>query len=287
MTKDEVINKLKELAIKLHTPRLRQKDIRSVKKLGYYISIHFKKLAPALKAAGLNPTPLAVKMSVSDKELLSYLLGLGKKIGKRPTVMDIKRDGRFSEKIFKRFGNIKKAYELAINESKSQAIKEDKEVYLEDFPNRPVFWGRAAEMYIVAELMYRGYNSSLLPVDLGVDVIAIKDSKTFYFQVKNISFDKVASRTIPITTSSFSKNQSSNMFYVFVLQRGQRKNVLFLPYQKMHELINKKLILFNKENKDFSICISLNDKVVNIHSPSERTKSEDVSSYLDDWDVIV
>lgn len=287
MTKDEVLNKLRELAIKLRTPRLRLKDLRAAG-LQYQVSKHFTGLAIALKEAGLEPTNLAEKMGTTDKELLDYLLNLGKKLGKRPTVMDVRRDKKYSEVIFgKRFGNIRKAYELTINDAKPQASREDKEIYLEDFPNKPLFWGRAAETYIVAELMYRGFNSSILPVDLGVDVMAIKDSKTFYFQVKNISFDKVASRTIPITTSSFSKNQSSDMYYVFVLQRGLRKNVLILPYQRMHELIRKKLISFNKESKDFSICISLNDTVVNIHLPSDRSKLEDVSSYLDDWDVIV
>ena len=290
MTKDEALNRLKELAIKLRTPRLTQKEIRSIKGLEYHLRVHFSGLASALKEAGLQPTPLAEKMSTSDKELLSYILNFSKKIGKRPTVFDIRRDGKYSEVIFnKRFGRngIQKAYELAKNETKMQPIKEDKEILIKDFLNKPLFWGRAGETYIVAELMYRGYNASLLPVDLGVDVIAIKESKTFYFQVKNVSFDKVSSRTIPITTSSFSKNQSSNMFYVFVLQHGQRKNILFLPYQKMHELINKKLIVFDKDSKDFSICIYLNEKIVNICLPTDRTKAEDVSSYLDDWDVIV
>jgi len=290
MTKDEVLDKLKELSIKLRTPRLGQKEIRSIKGLEYHLRIYFDGLASALKEAGLQPTPLAEKMSTSENELSNYVLNLGKKIGKRPTVFDIRHDGKYSEVIFnKRFGRngIQKAYKLAINETKMQPAKQTKEIYLKDFPNKPLFWGRAGETYIVAELMYRGYNASLLPVDLGVDVIAIKDSKTFYFQVKNISFDKVLSRTIPITTSSFSKNQSSNMFYVFVLQRGQAKNILFLPYQKMHELISKKLIVFDENSKDFSICVSISEKVVNVCLPSDRTKTEDVSSYLDDWDVIV
>lgn len=290
MNKEEVLNQLRELAIKLRTPRLTQKEIRTIKGLEYYLRVHFTGLASALKEAGLQPSLLADKMSTSDDQLLSYVLNLGKKIGKRPTVFDIRRDGKYSEVIFnKRFGRngIQRAYEQATNEFKKAPIAEEKEASLPDFPNKPLFWGRAGETYVVAELMYRGFNASLLPVDLGVDVLGIKDTKTFYFQVKNISFDKVSSRTIPITTSSFSKNQSSNMFYVFILQRGQKKNLLFLPYQKMHELISKKLIVFDKENKDFSICISINENIVHVCLPTDRTKKEDVTNYLDDWDVIV
>ncbi len=300
MTKDEVLNRLKELAISLGTPRLGQKEIRLVQGLESSLRLHFTGLSNALKEAGLEPTLLAKKMATTDKELIDYIFNLGKKIGKQPTIFDVRRDGVFSEVIFnKRFGKfgIRKAYELSKKESKLEIINQNKDnqgsndyekvEYLKDFPNKPLFWGRAGETYIVAELMYRGYNASILPVDLGVDVMAIKDGKTFFFQVKNISFDKTNSRTIPITTSSFSKNQSNNVFYIFILQRGSERDVLILPYQAIHAFIKKKLISFNEENKDFSICISLNKESVNIHLPTDKNKFEDVSNHRNDWDVIV
>ena len=257
----------------------------------YHLRLHFPSgIAAAIKVAGLEPSPLAVKMGTSKEQLKEYVLKLGKKLGKRPSVMDVRRDGRYSEVIFnKRFGRsgIQKAHKLAVNENKPRVDNDDKVEPIKDFPYKPLFWGKAGEIYVIAELMYRGYNSSLLPVDLGVDVMAIKDNDTYYFQVKNISYDRVKSRTISITTSSFSKNQRSNMFYIFILQRYQIKDVLILPYQKIRELIKKQLIKFNKENKDFSICISKVANIVKIHLPNDRAKFEDVSSYLNDWDVIV
>lgn len=286
MTKDEVIERLKELAIKLGTPRLRKEDIRPG--LYYHLQKNFTGgISAALIEAGLEPTDLAKKMATKNEDLLIYLVGLGKKLGKRPTIMDVRRDGKYWDKIFNRFGGVQKAYKLAINNLKSETTKEEKEVFLKDFPYSPLFLGKAGEFYIVAELMYRGYNANLLPVDLGIDVTAIKDNKTFYFQVKNVSFDVTTRRTIQITMSAFLRNQSSNMFYMFVLQRGLEKKVLILSYQKIHELIRKNFIPFNKESKDFSICISLNDKVVNIHLPSDKKMSENVSNFLDDWDIIV
>lgn len=287
MTKEEVLERLRALAIRLGTPRLRLKDLKAAG-LQYQVSRHFTGMAVALKEAGLEPTPLAEKMNTSNEELLSYLLGLEKKVGKRPTVMDVRRDAKYSEVIFaKRFGNIRKAYELASGGPQDSSTKEAAEIFLEDFPNKALFWGKAAELYIVAELMFRGFNSSLIPVDLGVDVVAIKDDRTYYFQVKNVSFDKTTSRTISITTSSFSKNRGSNVFYTFVLQRGLKRDTLILPYQRIHEIMKKGLIIFNDESKDFSICFSINREVVNVHLPSDKSKSEDLSSYLNDWDVIV
>lgn len=288
MTKEEVIQKLQDLSIKLHTPMLRQKDIRGVKGLEYYVSIHFRNLADALKAAGLEPTPLAEKMSTSKEELLQYLINLGKKLGKRPTVIEIKKDGRFSERIFqKRFGGIKQGYEKALKELK-QAPKETVPEELEtvEFPNKGLFSGRAAEAYIIAELMYRGYNSAPLPVDLGIDVVAVKQSKTFYFQVKNVSFNKSNGRRVPITTSSFLNNQSASVFYAFVLQLGQKKQVLMLPFFKIRELMNNGTIQIDKESKEFMVNITWNNDIVQLIS-TDKTKSIDLSNYLNDWGVII
>lgn len=287
MDKQQVIDRLHELSVKLHTPRLRQKDIRTVKGLEYAIRSNFSGFAEALKAAGLEPTSLAEKMAMSDNELLLYLFNLGRKLERRPTVFDVRKDGRFSEVIFgKRFGNIKKAYELAQRNLGTKQEERRVEEQILAFPNKGLFIGRAAETYIVAELMYRGFNASILPVDLGVDVVAVKDNKTFYFQVKNISFDKNNSRKIPITTSSFLNNQSTNVFYALVLQKGQNKEVLMLPFLKIRELMNEGIIQLDKEIKDFVLDISRVNDLVQINS-KDKTKKSDVSSYLNDWGIIV
>lgn len=287
MNKQEVIEKLQDLSVKLHTPRLRQKEIRTVKELEYGIRSNFSGIAEALTVAGLEPSPLAEKMATSNKELLFYIFNLGRKLEKRPTVIDIRRDRRFSEVIFsKRFGDVKKAYELALRSLGSKTKRQQPDKQILKFPNKGLFIGRAAEIYIVAELMYRGFNASLLPVDLGIDVVAVKDNKTFYFQVKNISFDRSNSRSIPITASSFLKNQSTNVFYAFVLQLGQDKQVLILPFLKIRELINEGIIRLDKESKDFLLGILRSDQLVQIKS-KDKAKTTDVSSYLDDWGIIV
>lgn len=287
MTKDEVISRLKELSVKLGTPRLKLVDIKAAG-LQYQVQLNFPNTATALREAGLEPTSLAEKMITTDEELLNYLLRLGKKLGKRPTVMEVKRDKKYSDKIFEiRFGSIQKAYEKATN-TKTHLLKDgDVQIVSDTIQFQPQFRGKAGEAFIISELMYLNFNANLLLVDLGVDVVAIKENKTFYFQVKDISYDDVKSRTIPITTSSFIRNQSSNMFYMFILRRDKLKNVLILPYQMMHALIKEGLISFNKESKDFSMCISIDGNVVKVHLPTDKTKFRDVSMYLDDWDVII
>lgn len=289
MNRAQIIKNIQDLSVRFKTDTIKQKHIRTVPKLEYYISLQFPNLADAIKEAGLKPTPLAEKMGTSDKELLIYLKNLGEKLGKRPTVSSVKRDGIFSERIFKkRFGGIKVGYQLALKEvgpkpETAPTIDEGEEV--STFANKGRFYGEAAEFYVTAELLYRGYNAASLPTDLGMDVIAVKESKTFYLQVKNIDLGKSTGRSIGITTSSFTGNQSSNVFYVFVLKTGQRKEILILPYIKIRELINDGIIQIDKESKKFAVNIVKNGSSISIAS-NDRKKSSNVSSYLNDWGSI-
>lgn len=110
MNKNNVLINLKKLSARLDGKVIKQKDVRTIPALEYYISLHFSKLGNALKAAGLKSSELAEKMSVTNEELLEYLKQLSKKLSKQPTTMDITRDGKFSYRIFKtRFGSLAEA----------------------------------------------------------------------------------------------------------------------------------------------------------------------------------
>lgn len=133
MTKNEVINKLKTLALQFKNKKyLTLKEVRSVPKLDYYIQFHFRKFGNALQAANLPSSKLAAGMKITNEQLLDYLVGLRNKLGRTPKVWDFTDDNdiykKYSEykiswSIFKtRFGGLKKAVEL-INEDTTKSIK--------------------------------------------------------------------------------------------------------------------------------------------------------------------
>jgi hypothetical protein len=244
MNKNEVIDNLRKLANDLKDKKyLTGKDLRLVKKLHYYTYFHFRNLGNALKVAGLPASPLAVSMSVTDTDLINYLKDIKESTGHSATVWDIQHDDGIYKKYSKnkitwsiyktRFGGLKKAKELA---EKPQSKKEDiiitdmtkdidskmiKDIYEnnsdidpEYASNKRRFWGKAAELHVTAELLYRGFQAATIPVDVGLDILAVKKNKPFYFQVKHKDIKR--KEPITLTKSSFAKSGAAGVFYVFV-----------------------------------------------------------------------
>jgi hypothetical protein len=100
MNRKELIRSLRELAQELGKDTLTQKDIKESEISTYWVRKHFRTMASAMEAAGLQPSKLARSMATSDEELLDYLDDLQRRLGQRPTYLDIDREGRFSQRIF-------------------------------------------------------------------------------------------------------------------------------------------------------------------------------------------
>ena len=286
--KEEVISKLQKLAKELGTNTLRQEDI---KKAGFYYKIqkNFSKLSIALKQAGLKSSRLGNAMATTDEELQEHIRYLHKKLGVAPTIMDLRREGKFSDKIYEsRFASFPEARALALGETSSTVPnKKQKPGDSNNAGDHFSYIGKAGEMYIVSELLYRDFNANLALIDTGVDVIATKNDKTFYFQVKNVSFKNTNIRTIPITKSSFINNQRGNMYYMFVLQEEDRKRVLIVPYQNIHQYIQQEIIQFDEQKRQFNITISIANDTVKINSALSSQQAAEVKHMIEDWKIIV
>lgn len=289
MAKEEIIRKLQELAKKLGTDTLRREDIQKAGFI-YQVDMQFGgKIKPALIAAGLKPSRLGEAMSATEEELLQHIRDLQKKLGRPPTIIDLRREGRFSDRIYEtRFGSFPEARAIALGgippESSKKSQKPGDSNNIGDHFN---YMGKAGEMFVISELLYQDFNANLALIDTGVDVIATKNDKTFYFQVKNVSFKNTNIRTVPITTSSFINNQKGNMYYMFVLQQQHGKNVLIVPYHNIHQYIQREIIQFDEQKRQFNIIISIANNTVKINSATEGQQAEDVKHMVDDWKVIV
>lgn len=204
-------------------------------------------------------------------------------------IIDLRREGKFSDKIYEtRFGSFPEARAIALGGTlPTQSKRTQKPGDSDNMGDHYNYMGKAGEMYVISELLYRDYNANLALVDSGVDVIATKNDKTFYFQVKNVSFKNTNIRTIPITKSSFINNQRGNMFYMFVLQKENEKKVLIVPYQNIHQYIQKEILQFDEQKRQFNISISITDGTVKIKSASDDQSDEEVKHMLEDWKIIV
>ena len=202
MDKNEVISYLKKLASELKTRKyLILDDLRKIPKLEFYMQFHYRGFANALKAANLPSSKLAAAMRITNEELLDYLRDLKKKLKRNPKVWDFTDDNELYKKysdykiswsIYKtRFGGLREAIKLIEKDtSKTEAgikVLDKTKDLLEKpdfFGGKGRYWGEAAELHVTAELLYRGFQAANIPVDEGLDILAVKDNNTFYFQVK-------------------------------------------------------------------------------------------------------
>lgn len=255
MTKDEVINNLKALASRFKNKKyLTLKEIRSIPKLDYYIQFHYRKLGNALQAANLPSSKLAAGMKITNEQLLNYLIDLRDKLGRNPKVWDFADDKdiykKYSEykiswSIFKtRFGGLRKAIELMEKDTskstKAYTVSNDKHEDAEPSWEKRRFWGEAAEIHVMAELLYRGFQAANIPVDEGLDILAVKKNRTYYFQVKHKDLNN--NQAIKITKSSFEKTGGGEVYYIFVLLSDDKRDFLIIPYHIMNDWIREKIV---------------------------------------------
>ncbi|KKP34417.1 MAG: hypothetical protein UR23_C0039G0003 [Candidatus Roizmanbacteria bacterium GW2011_GWA2_32_13] len=290
MTKDEVIRNLKVLALRFKNKKyLTLKEVRSIPKLDYYIQFHFRKFGNALDAANLPSSKLAAGMKITNEQLLNYLIGLHNKLGRNPKVWDFKDDEdiykkyskyKISWSIYKtRFGGLRKAIELmgggATKSPKPSVINKNKQGNTELPWERRRFWGEAAEIHVMAELLYRGFQAANIPVDEGLDILAVKKNRTYYFQVKHKDLNN--NQAIKITKSSFEKTGGGEVYYIFVLLSEDKRDFLIIPYHMMNDWIREKIV--EDTNDGYLLYIK---KRNNQYMLKEKT----LKNYLNNWEDI-
>jgi len=98
------------------------------------------------------------------------------------------------------------------------------------------FLGKGGEYAVMSELLFWGFNVSLMTVDYGIDVIAQNDGKFYNIQVKTASEQEGRKFTYTIKRSSFGANDNSSTFYVFVMRRKLSCIFAIIPSSQIHSL---------------------------------------------------
>lgn len=88
-----------------------------------------------------------------------------------------------------------------------------------------LYLGSAGEMAVCSELLFREYNISRMAVDDGIDIVAIKSSKTYYIQVKTCTIQQ-ESFTFQIGVKSFERYKSNDCYYIFVARASETKFII-------------------------------------------------------------
>ena len=103
--------------------------------------------------------------------------------------------------------------------------------------------GKAGEHAVMSELLFWGFNVSLMAVDEGIDVIATKENKYFHIQVKTTGgLNAQGGFSFGIERKKFERNNSAHTFYILVMRDRSMTRYVVLPSAEIGRLIGRGLI---------------------------------------------
>ena len=180
-------------------------------------------------------------------------------------------------KIKNKSGGLKKGiYKLRNSRDKATLIEKNRPAPPSVSTN---FLGKAGEHAVMSELLFWGYNASLMSVDEGIDVVASKSNHFFHIQVKSAAEGENGRFGFKIKASSFAASEAANTFYIFVMRRKGGSDFAILPSSHLKNL--RGLGVINGAT-DWSIAIS---------SDARRrlyllNNSDDISLWVNNFSVI-
>ena len=168
--------------------------------------------------------------------------------------------------------------------STNSIISKAQNNYFEEETNKnySLYVGKAGEYAVASELLFRDYNVSLMSVDVGIDIIASKNDKTYNIQVKTSHENQFYRYVSDIRISSFEKHNTSNTFYIFVLKSDKNgANFLIFPYHRIKEFVDRGIILSINSNTRYRVNIFLKEESFFLGN-----QTNEVSYFYNNWGLI-
>ncbi len=86
-----------------------------------------------------------------------------------------------------------------------------------------LYIGKGGECSVMSELLFNGYNANIMAVDEGIDIVASKNDKFYYIQVKTTYVQKDKLNVPSIKFKRFNQYEKQNTFYIIVLRYYKEK----------------------------------------------------------------
>lgn len=176
---------------------------------------------------------------------------------------------------------------FALNPNKKEIKETSKIIEAEKIEEEKIkveggYTGKGGEHLVCSELLFRGFNASIMTVDVGMDIIATKESKLFSLQVKTANISTLNVYNFDVRKVSFERHDSGNIYYVFVLRGKKQSNFLILPYHEMEKLVHEGAILYVENGKKYRVVIKFRDG--NIYLGNMQHK---MNYYLNSWNLVM
>ena len=143
------------------------------------------------------------------------------------------------------------------------------------------FTGKGGEHLVCSELLFRGFNASIMSVDVGVDICAIKDNTFFGIQVKTANTNKFSTYNFHIRRASFERHDQGNIFYIFVLRKSGKTDYLILPSTEVKKKITENAIFSVNNSTGFAVSLKFREGKLYLGNTEHE-----MSYFLNNWLLI-
>ncbi|OPX89009.1 MAG: hypothetical protein A4E52_01125 [Pelotomaculum sp. PtaB.Bin013] len=151
--------------------------------------------------------------------------------------------------------------------------------------NHALFIGKAGEMAVVSELLFRGFNANILAVDYGADVIALKNNKVYQVQVKTRTLSSRNKVLYQFRKDTFDELNQQGYYVVLVIRDEEGINdYIIMPGNTVSIFIAKGWV---EDYKDiWRMWIGLRESEEGKKVVFMRRISNTITEYLNNWDLI-
>ena len=175
---------------------------------------------------------------------------------------------------------------FALNPNKKEIIENPNIVEAENEEEEKLvtesgFVGKGGEHAVCSELLFRGFNASIMSVDVGVDISAIKDNKFFGIQVKTSQKNNNDIYNFHIKKKSFDRFNQGNIFYILVLRDSKKASYLIIPSGEIAKKIKENAIFSVNNKSGYALSVKIRDEKIYLGN-----MNYEMGYFLNNWDLI-
>ncbi|MFH1286955.1 MAG: HTH domain-containing protein [Candidatus Magasanikbacteria bacterium] len=163
----------------------------------------------------------------------------------------------------------------------TKKIEEKEQIEEEKISIAGSYTGKAGEQLVCAMLLFRGFNASIMSVDVGLDIVAVKDEKMFGVQVKTSNLNRFDTYVFDVRKVSFDRHNSGNIYYIFVLHGENKDQFLILPFHEMERKVHDRAILEILNGSRYRVNIKFRNGSVYLGN-----MNHEMNYFLNNWDII-
>ena len=144
------------------------------------------------------------------------------------------------------------------------------------------FTGKAGEFYVTSELLLRGFNANLLPVDTGMDILATKNNKLYSLQVKTANRQRRQEEYLfSLSQASLERDYAGAAYYILVmLHPDTSKSVAVFSHGDVKRLIHEGAI--RERGSQYSLLLMPREEILFLGN-----QQHPVTYHWNHWELIV